>query len=108
DGDDVCESDDNCPDTYNPEQTDSDEDGVGDACERMCGDSNGDEQCNVSDAVFIINYVFVGGLPPDPIWTADTNCDGSANVSDAVWIINYVFVSGNAPCDTNNDGVPDC
>ncbi len=33
DGDAVADTRDNCPDTYNPEQTDSDGDGTGDACE---------------------------------------------------------------------------
>jgi len=65
----------------------------------LCGDANSDESVNVSDAVWIINYVFVGGDPPTPIESGDVNCDGTVNVSDAVWIINYVFVGGNAPCD---------
>ena len=33
DGDDIYKQDDNCPETYNPDQVDSDGDGVGDACE---------------------------------------------------------------------------
>jgi hypothetical protein len=73
-----------------------------------CGDANSDEMVNVSDAVSTINYVFVGGDPPDPMEAADCNCDGTCNVSDAVWIINYVFMGGNKPCDTDNDGFPDC
>ena len=35
------------------------------------GDCNCDGSCNVSDAVYIINYVFVGGNEP-----CDTNGDG--------------------------------
>jgi FG-GAP-like repeat/Bacterial Ig-like domain/Dockerin type I domain/FG-GAP repeat len=73
-----------------------------------CGDANSDDVVNVSDAVWIINYVFVGGEPPDPLSVGDANCDGVCNVSDAVWIINYVFVGGNEPCDTDGDTVPDC
>jgi hypothetical protein len=73
-----------------------------------CGDANADNDVNVSDAVYIINYVFVGGNPPDPLSAADVNCDATVNVSDAVWIINYVFVGGNNPCDTTGDGIPDC
>jgi len=101
----VC---DNCPDNYNPDQTDSDSDLIGDACDYICGDANSDETVNVSDAVCIINYVFVGGDSPDPIESGDCNCDDTCNVSDAVWIINYVFVGGNEPCDIDGDGVPDC
>jgi hypothetical protein len=74
----------------------------------LCGDTNKDKTVNVSDAVFIINYVFVGGDPPNPLESGDANCDGDCNVSDAVWIINYVFVGGSQPCDTDGDGLPDC
>lgn len=74
----------------------------------ICGDANGDESINVSDAVYIINYVFVGGGAPDPLESADANCDSSVNVSDAVFIINFVFVGGNPPCDVDGDEIPDC
>ncbi len=74
----------------------------------FCGDANGDDAVNVSDAVYIINYVFIGGPAPDPYETGDANCDEAVNVSDAVWIINYVFIGGNPPCDLNGDGQPDC
>jgi len=74
----------------------------------ICGDANNDQTVNVSDAVSIINYVFVGGDPPDPIESGDCNCDDTCNVSDAVWIINYVFVGGSDPCDSDGDTIPDC
>jgi hypothetical protein len=108
DGDGWCESEDNCPDVYNPGQEDTNGNDVGDACDFICGDANSDSTVNVSDAVYIINYVFVGGDPPDPLLSADVNCDGESNVSDAVYIINYVFVGGNDPCDPSGDGEPDC
>jgi len=73
-----------------------------------CGDANNDKAVNVSDAVYIINYVFIDGDPPQPLEAGDANCDGVCNVSDAVWIINYIFVGGNIPCDTDGDEVPDC
>ena len=74
----------------------------------LCGDANNDMTVNVSDAVYIINYVFVGGSAPDPLFVGDANCDGSVNVSDGVYIINYVFIGGNQPCDLNGDGIPGC
>jgi hypothetical protein len=66
----------------------------------LCGDASGDTKVNVSDAVYIINYVFVPGSPgPDPFEAGDASCDTKVNVSDAVYIINYVFVPGSpAPC----------
>jgi hypothetical protein len=68
-------------------------------CYGICGDANGDETVNVSDAVYIINYVFVSGPLPVPLACGDANSDGTVNVSDAVYIINYVFVGGGAPED---------
>jgi hypothetical protein len=62
------------------------------------GDANSDWDCNVGDAVFIINYVFKGGPAPVPVLAGDANCDGDANVGDAVYIINYVFKGGDPPC----------
>ncbi len=51
------------------------------------GDANGDETVNISDAVYIINYVFSGGPAPEPIEAADVDCSGSCNISDAVYLI---------------------
>jgi hypothetical protein len=70
--------------------------------EIICGDANDDDDVNVSDAVNIINYIFIPGSPaPDPLCVANANGDESVNVSDAVYIINYVFMGGGAPS-------PDC
>ncbi|MBD3218761.1 MAG: S8 family serine peptidase [candidate division Zixibacteria bacterium] len=74
----------------------------------LIGDSNNDGTINISDAVHIINYVFISGDPPLPYFAGDSNCDGSVNVSDAVWIINYVFLGGYVPGDIDGDGLPDC
>ncbi|HEQ97948.1 MAG TPA: hypothetical protein ENO22_01250 [candidate division Zixibacteria bacterium] len=63
------------------------------------GDVNADGNLNVSDAVWIINYVFAGGEEPRPsLIKGDANCDNLVNVSDAIWLMNYVFVGGPPPC----------
>ncbi len=65
---------------------------------RFNGDSNNDGTINVSDAVWIINFVFTNGDEPRPeLYAGDANCDGDVNVSDAVHIINYVFAQGPQP-----------
>ncbi|MBD3218834.1 MAG: S8 family serine peptidase [candidate division Zixibacteria bacterium] len=69
-------------------------------CQGRCGDANNDGSVNVSDAVTVINYVFIGGSQPQPVLACgDANSDGTVNVSDAVWVINYVFIGGTAPGD---------
>jgi len=73
---------------------------TGVACQGICGDANMDLNVNVSDAVYIINFVFSGGFHPLPVLACgDGNADGSVNVSDAVYIINFVFTGGLAPTD---------
>ncbi|MBD3219158.1 MAG: VWA domain-containing protein, partial [candidate division Zixibacteria bacterium] len=64
----------------------------------VCGDANYDGSVNVSDAVYIVNYVFIGGDEPVDHFASDSNCDGTVNISDAVYIINFIFISGPAPC----------
>ncbi|MBD3219319.1 MAG: VWA domain-containing protein [candidate division Zixibacteria bacterium] len=76
--------------------------------ETICGDANNDGALNVSDAVYLIVYIFQGGTPPESMPSADCNCDGNVNISDAVNIINHVFLDGFAPCDINGDGELDC
>ncbi|MCX6831176.1 MAG: S8 family serine peptidase [candidate division Zixibacteria bacterium] len=63
------------------------------------GDPNNDLQIDVSDALYLIPYIFSGGPAPVPnICTGDANCDGGVDISDAVFIISYVFSGGAAPC----------
>jgi 3',5'-cyclic AMP phosphodiesterase CpdA len=63
------------------------------------GDANGDGVINVTDVVYLINYLFL--IPPGPApqpWAAgDANCDGTINVSDVVYLINYLFLIPPGP-----------
>jgi hypothetical protein len=74
----------------------------------VCGDADGNEVVNVSDIVWMINFVFGDGPPPEPMAAGDVDCNGSVNVSDIVFLINFVFGTGDEPCDTDGDGEPDC
>lgn len=63
------------------------------------GDANGDDRWTVSDAVYLINYLFKAGSSPIPILLAgDANCDTHVTVSDVVFLINYLFKGGPQPC----------
>ena len=74
----------------------------------MIGDANNDGEVQIGDAVYIINYVFIGGTAPYPFATGDVNCDNKVNITDVVFLINYLFRNGNQPGDVNGDGLPDC
>jgi hypothetical protein len=74
----------------------------------VCGDADANGIVNVSDAVYLITYIFGGGPPPDPLELGDCTCDGVVNISDVVYLIAYIFGGGNEPCDPNGDGIPDC
>jgi hypothetical protein len=63
------------------------------------GDVNGDNTVNISDAVYLIAWIFSGGPAPIPApLVGDVNCDVITNISDCVSIIAYIFSGGPAPC----------
>lgn len=108
DDDSVCNEEDNCPLHYNPNQQDSDEDGIGDVCDYLCGDVDDSGNVDMDDIVYIINYMFAGGPIPEPEGSGDVDCSANIDIDDIVYIINYMFGGGPLPCDPNGDGVPDC
>ena len=59
----------------------------------LCGDPNNDGSVNVSDAVWIINFVFTNGPEPEPWASGEVNCDGALNISDAVWAVSYTHLT---------------
>jgi hypothetical protein len=61
------------------------------------GDVNFMDEVNISDAVFLVNYIFRGGMAPVNMNWADVNADCSVNISDAVYLIAYIFLEGPAP-----------
>ncbi len=63
-----------------------------------CGDADGSGMVTISDAVYLINYIFAGGPAPNPLLSGDVDCTGAVSISDAVYLINYIFAGGPAPC----------
>ncbi len=63
----------------------------------VCGDADGNGIINISDAVFLISYIFGGGPAPDPLCVGDCDGNGIVNISDAVYLIAYIFGGGPAP-----------
>jgi hypothetical protein len=73
-----------------------------------CGDADGNDLVNVSDAVYLIGYIFGGGSEPQPMAAGDVDCNSLVNVSDAVYLIAFIFGGGSQPCDPDGDQAPDC
>lgn len=72
-------------------------------CDCMPGDADGSGLVTISDAVYIINYIFAGGPAPTPYPTCsgDADCNCLVTISDTVYLINYIFAGGAPPCDCN-------
>lgn len=64
-----------------------------------CGDANASGGVDIDDVVFLISYIFAGGIAPDPIDVADVNCSGGVDIDDVVYLIMYIFAGGPGPCD---------
>ena len=52
---------------------------------------------DLSDAVFILSYLFAQGAEPACLDAADANDDGLVDLSDAVFILAYQFAGGPQP-----------
>jgi len=62
------------------------------------GDADDDGAITITDAIFILDFLFLGnvkGLPFPP--AADINNDGQVLLSDALYLLNYLFRGGPEP-----------
>ncbi len=64
----------------------------------VCGDADSKGTVNITDAVYLINYIFAYGPAPDPMDSGDVDCSGRIDISDVVFLINYIFAGGAEPC----------
>ena len=63
--------------------------------------SYGDNAINISDIVFLINYIFIGGTAPCPVGAGMADCDDAITILDAVHLVSYLFANGAPPCVDN-------
>jgi len=64
----------------------------------IAGDINGDGVVDITDVVYMVNYLLKSGPRPVPFWVGDVNCDTRINLSDPVYLANYILKSGPPPC----------
>lgn len=65
----------------------------------VCGDvnaSNGDP--DLSDVIYLVNFLFMSGPTPVNMNAADVNCSGDVDLSDVIALVNYLFIGGGALC----------
>ncbi len=58
------------------------------------GNCNADTRVDISDAVAILLFLFLGGEPPSCVDGCDVNGDTAVQVSDAVALLGYLFSPG--------------
>ncbi|MCH9031404.1 MAG: right-handed parallel beta-helix repeat-containing protein, partial [candidate division Zixibacteria bacterium] len=110
DCDNIIGSADNCPTTYNPDQIDTDSDGLGDACDACIlvpgectpcctasGDADGGGDVNIGDATFVVKYIFESGDSPSCLNQADADGSNDVNIGDATYIVKFIFQDGLSP-----------
>lgn len=69
------------------------------------GDADGNSLVTISDAVYLINYIFAGGPKPTPELAGDADGTGQISISDAVYAINFIFAGGLSPTSICEKGV---
>jgi hypothetical protein len=61
------------------------------------GDSDDNGQLQLTDAVRILGFLFLGGIPPTCLDAADADGNNQLQLTDAVRILGFLFLGGAAP-----------
>ncbi|MBI4603485.1 MAG: hypothetical protein HY721_16155 [Planctomycetes bacterium] len=61
------------------------------------GDANGDGKVDVSDPVYILAWLFLGGPAPACEDAADADDGGQVNITDAIHALGFLFLGGQPP-----------
>jgi hypothetical protein len=73
----------------------------------MRGDGNADGEVNITDGIFSLNFLFLGGPQPPCLEASDANDDGEVNITDGIYILNFLFLGGPGPADPGASCGPD-
>ena len=74
----------------------------------MKGFINPDDRRDISDAVFLLNFLFAGGEPPPFMAFADVNGSLGIDISDAVALLGFLFAGApvSALCESDPSTLP--
>ncbi|MFH1688225.1 MAG: hypothetical protein ABIE70_11985 [bacterium] len=99
---------DNCPFDFNPDQADSNSDGIGDACDCLCGDVNHDGSGpDQADLDAMVDYLIYGGAVPEIAEAANTGGCGGLNIHDLAYWTSHLVGPFPQVCHANS-GCSDC
>ena len=59
------------------------------------GDVNADRATDLSDAIFCLGFLFLGGDTPTCESSADVDDSGGFDISDPIFLLNRLFLGGN-------------
>jgi hypothetical protein len=76
---------------------DANESAIPDECEFQRGDTDETGDRNITDAIYLLNYLFLGGPEPPCLEAADVDDDGDLVITDAIYLLNYLFLGGMGP-----------
>ncbi len=70
-------------------------------CSAKAGDANSNLQVNLTDVVYLVNFIFKAAPPPFLSCQGDVNgSGGSPTLSDIIYLVNFIFKGGPAPVKT--------
>ena len=61
------------------------------------GDSNADGAINITDGIYTLNFLFLGGPEPPCAEAANANDDEALNITDGIYVLNFLFIGGPEP-----------
>lgn len=61
------------------------------------GDADGSGSVDITDAIRILNYLFLGGVAPACMDAADVQDAGRVDISAPISLLNFLFLGGPAP-----------
>ena len=62
-----------------------------------CGNINNDSGIDISDLIFLVDYMFLEGPAPEPSWIANVNGKDCIDIADLVYLVDYMFTGGPEP-----------
>jgi len=63
------------------------------------GDGNKDDVVDLSDPIYLLDWIFRGMPPPPCLEAANANNDSIIDLSDPIWLLQYLFKGGPPPSE---------